>query len=155
MALREKQNNQGIVVGGGSEAAIPAQHGYPCCKVCTVKSNSLSLVQFQTNRYSILVTVAEEKLTLKAFVDRVEISTWEKIVAVHRHCYGRHEDILDPLHYLLLLRERFRLSPVPSPSATGTGRKSLTTTSLPFGNATTMGQPLGSLSEPWSFTELS
>jgi hypothetical protein len=48
-----------------------------------VKPNSLSLVSFQTNRYSIPVTVAEDKLTLKAFVDRVEISAREKIVAVH------------------------------------------------------------------------
>ena len=82
------------------------KHAYPCCKVCTVKANSLSLVQFQTNRYSVPVTLAEDKLTLKAFVDRVEIAAGGKIVAVHRRSYGREEDILAPLHYLPLLRER-------------------------------------------------
>jgi transposase len=91
------------------------KHAYPCCKVCTVKPNSLSLVQFQTNRYSVPVTLAEEKLTLKAFVDRVEISAAEKIVAVHRRSYGRHEDILDPLHYLPLLKERIRAFPYAKP----------------------------------------
>jgi transposase len=91
------------------------QHPYPCCKVCTVKPNSLSLVQFQSNRYSVPVTVAEDKLTLKAFVDRVEISAREKIVAVHRRCYGRHEDVLDPLHYLPLLQERIRAFPYAKP----------------------------------------
>lgn len=91
------------------------EHAYPCCKVCTVKPNSLSLVSFQTNRYSIPVTVAEDKLTLKAFVDRVEISAREKIVAVHCRSYGRHEDILDPLHYLPLLKERIGAFPYAKP----------------------------------------
>ena len=91
------------------------KHAYPCCKVCTVRPNSLSLVQFQTNRYSIPVNIAEEKLTLKAFVDRVEISVREKIVATHRRSYGRHEDILDPLHYLPLLRERIQAFPYAKP----------------------------------------
>lgn len=91
------------------------EHAYPCCKVCTVKPNSLSLVHFETNRYSIPVNLGEEKLTLKAFVDRVEISVRERIVAVHRRCYGRHEDILDPLHYLPLLIERIQAFPYARP----------------------------------------
>jgi transposase len=87
------------------------KHAYPCCKVCTVKPNSLSLVQFQTNRYSVPANIAEERLTLKAFVDRVEISAGGKTVAVHRRSYGREEDILDPLHYLPLLLERIQAFP--------------------------------------------
>lgn len=86
-------------------------HAYPCCKVGTVKPNSLSLVHFDTNRYSIPVTVAEDKLTLKAFVDRIEISSGQKVVAVHRRSYSRHEDILDPLHYLPLLMQRIEAFP--------------------------------------------
>lgn len=87
------------------------EHAYPCCKVCVAKPNSLSLVTFQTNRYSVPVDYAYEKLTLKAFVDRVELSAGEKVVAVHRRSYGREEDIIDPLHYLPLLRERLRAFP--------------------------------------------
>jgi len=91
------------------------EHAYPCCKICTVKPNSLSLVNFQTNRYSIPVNVAEEKLTLKAFVDRVEISAGEKVVAGHQRSYAHHEDILDPLHYLPLLRQRIGAFPYAKP----------------------------------------
>lgn len=91
------------------------KHAYPCCKVCVVKPNSLSLVHFQTNRYSVPVTIADDKLTLKAFVDRVEISAGDKIVALHRRSYGRHEDILDPLHYLPLLLERIQAFPYAKP----------------------------------------
>lgn len=42
------------------------------------------LVYFKTNRYSIPVTVNEDKFTLKAFVDRVEIFSGQQVVAVHR-----------------------------------------------------------------------
>ena len=87
------------------------EHAYPCCKVCTVKPNSLSLVQFETNRYSIPVNITEEKLTLKAFVDRIEISSRDKMVAIHHRSYGHHEDVIDPLHYLPLLRERIQAFP--------------------------------------------
>jgi len=87
------------------------EHAYPCCKVCTVKPDSLSLVHFETNRYSVPVTVVDDKLILKAFVDHVEISGGQKVVAVHRRSYGRHEDILDPLHYLPLLMERIEAFP--------------------------------------------
>jgi len=123
------------------------EHAYPCCKICTVKPNSLSLVNFQTNRYSIPVNVAEEKLTLKAFVDRVEISAREKVVAIHHRSYAHHEDILDPLHYLPLLRQRISAFPY---SATGTGQKSSTITWLPCASVTRMEQLPGSLSKPWS-----
>jgi transposase len=90
--------------------ALP-RHAYPCCKVCSVKPNSLSLVSFQTNRYSVPTDHAYERLTLKAFVDRVEISAGEKVVAVHGRSYGREEDIINPFHYLPLLRERLRAFP--------------------------------------------
>ena len=75
------------------------------------EAHSLSLVSFQTNRYSVPIDYAHEKLILKAFVDRVEISAGEKVVAAHHRSYGREEDIINPLHYLPLLKERLRAFP--------------------------------------------
>lgn len=89
---------------------LPEQ-AYPCCKVCSVKPNSLSLVTFQSNRYSVPTEHAYERLLLKAFVDRVEISAGEKVVALHSRSYGREKDLLNPLHYLPLLRGRLRAFP--------------------------------------------
>ena len=66
----------------------------------------MSLVTFQTNRYSVPVEWAHQSLFLRAFVDRVEISNGGKVLAVHDRCYQREQDILDPFHYLPLLRER-------------------------------------------------
>ena len=87
------------------------KYAYPCCKVCGVRANSLSLVTFQTNRYSVPIAHAYVKLTLRAFVDRVELSAGEQVVAVHRRSYRREEDIINPLHYLPLLKERLRAFP--------------------------------------------
>lgn len=86
---------------------LPA-HAYACCKTAAVAANGLSLVTFATNRYSVPVGAAHEKLTLRAFPDRIEISNGQAVVAQHKRCWAREEDILDPYHYLPLLARRPR-----------------------------------------------
>lgn len=81
-------------------------HPYPCCVVHPVQPNGFGLVTFQTNRYSVPAAHAHESLWLRAFVDRIEIDTGQQTIAVHRRCYGREQDILNPLHYLPLLEQR-------------------------------------------------
>jgi hypothetical protein len=46
--------------------------------------------------------------SLRAFVDRVEISNGANVVAKHPRCWEREQDILDPLHYLSLLERKPR-----------------------------------------------
>lgn len=84
------------------------KNSYPCCKSRAVAANGLSLVSFATNRYSVPVGVAHQPLTLRAFPDRIEISNGEAVVAQHRRCWEREQDILDPYHYLPLLARRPR-----------------------------------------------
>ena len=86
---------------------LPA-HPYPCCKTVPVRANPLSLVTFATNRYSVPVESAHEALTLRAYVERIEISTQTEMVASHARCWGREQDILNPHHYLSLLAQRPR-----------------------------------------------
>ncbi|MEA3344605.1 MAG: IS21 family transposase, partial [Patescibacteria group bacterium] len=81
-------------------------HPYPCCRTVPVRPNRLSMVTFQTNRYSVPVEHADGVLLLRAFVDRVEITDGTRVVAVHERCYGREQDILDVFHYLPLLKKR-------------------------------------------------
>lgn len=82
------------------------ERAYPCCRTVPVVPNRLSLVTFETNRYSVPVTVSQRRLFLRAFVDQVEVTDGTQVVAVHSRAYGRDEDVLDPVHYLPLLRER-------------------------------------------------
>lgn len=79
---------------------------FPCCRTLPVRPNRLSLVTFETNRYSIPVEHAHRDAYLRAYVDRVEISNGVGLIAVHRRSYGREEDVLDVRHYRPLLRER-------------------------------------------------
>jgi transposase len=84
---------------------LPARP-FPCCRTLPVHPNRLSLVTFETNRYSVPAEHARHALFLRAFVDRVELTDGTQAIATHRRCYGREEDVLDPMHYLPLLRER-------------------------------------------------
>ena len=76
---------------------------YPCCTVRPVRANRFGLVTFETNRYSVPSEHAHGELLLKAYTWRVEIAARDKVVASHARCYGREQDVLDPLHYLPLL----------------------------------------------------
>ena len=79
---------------------------FPCCTLHPVQANGFGMVSFQTNRYSVPAHCAHEAIWLRAFSDRVEITNGRKILAVHTRCYGREQDMLNPLHYLPLLERR-------------------------------------------------
>jgi transposase len=86
---------------------LPA-HPYPCCRTVPVKANHLALVTYATNRYSVPVDKVHEALTLRAYVDKIEISTGTDVIAVHERCWEREQDCLNPYHYLSLLAKRPR-----------------------------------------------
>jgi transposase len=79
---------------------------YACCTVHPVQPDGFGLVRFQTNRYSVPADHAHEALWLRAFVHRVEIGNGRQTLAVHPRCYGREQDILNPMHYLTQLEQR-------------------------------------------------
>lgn len=71
-----------------------------------VKLNPYGQVIFETNRYSVPADKAQKQLTLRAYPFRIEIVKGTEIIASHGRCYGRQQDILNPLHYLPLLAQR-------------------------------------------------
>lgn len=79
---------------------------YPACSSHVVKVNPYSQVVFETNRYSVPAEYAGKKLALRAYPFRIEILSLAEIVAEHPRCFGREQDILNPLHYLGLLEQR-------------------------------------------------
>ena len=82
------------------------EHDYRCCASTPVVLNGYSQVEFETNRYSVPVERAYRNLLLQAYPFRVDILHMDKVIASHPRCYGRKQDILDPLHYLPLLAQR-------------------------------------------------
>jgi transposase len=81
-------------------------HAFACCISREVTLNGYGQVTFETNRYSVPADKARKQLTLRAYPFRIEIIADNQIIATHLRCYGRKQDILDPLHYLSLLEQR-------------------------------------------------
>jgi transposase len=71
-----------------------------------VRLNRYSQVTFETNRYSVPVDQARATLTLNAAPFTITICDEQQVIATHPRCYAHQQDILDPLHYLPLLRQR-------------------------------------------------
>jgi hypothetical protein len=84
---------------------LPRQD-YPTCVTRPVKANPYSQVVFETNRYSVPHTYAGRQLVLRAYPFKMEILSLETIIATHPRCFGREEDVFDPMHYLILLEQR-------------------------------------------------
>lgn len=82
------------------------EHDFVCCVTREVKLNPYSQVVFETNRYSVPTDQAYPNLVLRAFPFRIEILHGDQVLAVHPRCYDRHQDLIDPLHYLPLLEQR-------------------------------------------------
>ena len=106
--LQGREETIGQRLAAEREQFLPLPTPFPCCKTVPAKPNHLSLVTFESNRYSVPTDHAHQKLLLRAFVDRVEISNGKDVVAIHPRCWERERDILDPLHYLSLLERKPR-----------------------------------------------
>ena len=56
-----------------------------------------SQVIFEGNRYSVPADQAQAHLVVKAYPLRVDILSLDAIIASHPRCYGKDQDIFDPL----------------------------------------------------------
>lgn len=79
---------------------------YQCCVTRPVSLTPYSQVEFESNRYSVPTDKAQPHLALKAYPFRIDILSKDAIIASHARCYGKNQDIFDPLHYLPLLEQR-------------------------------------------------
>jgi transposase len=79
---------------------------FSACVSYPVKPNGYSQVDLDTNRYSVPAEHGNDQLVLRAYPFRVEVLLGKEVIANHPRCFGREQDILDPLHYLNLLEQR-------------------------------------------------
>jgi len=79
---------------------------FDACRKVTTRANSLSVVRFDRNDYSVPVRYGHHPVTVKGYWDRVEICRDERVVASHRRLWGREETAYDPRHYLPLLERK-------------------------------------------------
>jgi len=84
---------------------LPSQT-FDARRVTQAAANSLSLVQFDTNRYSVPVKYAHRQITIIASVNEVRLAFDGQLVAQHPRHWGREQHVFDPVHYLALLEKK-------------------------------------------------
>jgi transposase len=85
--------------------ALPA-HPFDACLVQAAQVDKYQTVRFDNNRYSVPRSCAFQSVTVKGYVEHVEVVANGQVIARHARSYQRDEQILDPLHYLAALGRR-------------------------------------------------
>jgi transposase len=85
--------------------ALPA-HPFDACVAQPACVDKYQTVHFDKNRYSVPRSCAYQAVTVKGYVDRVEVVAAGAVVARHSRSYGHNEQVLEPLHYLATLGRR-------------------------------------------------
>ncbi|TWT57910.1 Integrase core domain protein [Thalassoglobus neptunius] len=85
--------------------SIPTER-FEARRLQTVHSNSLSLIRFDRNSYSVPTEYAHRSLTVIATVDEVRILCGDQLVAFHSRCWEKEQYFFDPIHYLGLLERK-------------------------------------------------
>jgi transposase len=84
---------------------IPVQT-FESHRIVLTDANSLSLIRFDKNDYSVPTKYAHRPLTVVATVDEVRIIFEDDLVARHRRSWKKQQALFDPVHYLALLERK-------------------------------------------------
>jgi transposase len=79
---------------------------FEACRTQPGRVNSELLVRFDDNDYSVPMEYAYQDVVVKGYTDQVKICRFHEVIAVHRRCWGREQQLFDPLHYLPLLERK-------------------------------------------------
>lgn len=79
---------------------------FDACRKRSTTSDSLSLVRFDRNQYSVPVDYAHHPVVVKGYTDRVEICHLNKAIASHRRLWAQDDVRFEPVHYLRLLERK-------------------------------------------------
>jgi hypothetical protein len=83
----------------------------------TARVNSLALVRYRANDYSVPTRYGHLQVLVRGYVHEVTISYASEVIARHPRSYERESVVFDPLHYLALLEEKTRALDQAAPLA--------------------------------------
>jgi len=95
----------GLVEDRAAMLPLPARR-FDARRVTVAAADSLSLVRFDTNSYSVPTRYAHRAVTVVATVSEVRMVFEDTLVARHERCWGREQYRFDPVHYLALLERK-------------------------------------------------
>ena len=79
---------------------------FDACDRQGTRVNSLSLVRYRTNDYSVPVAYGHQEVWIRGYVHEVVIGCGAEVIARHPRSYDREDMIFDPIHYLALLEKK-------------------------------------------------
>jgi transposase len=85
--------------------ALPTETFEPR-RVVQGHANSLSLVRFDRNDYSVPTAYAHHEVTVLGGIEDVAICSGTDVIARHARHWGKEHTTFDPLHYLALLERK-------------------------------------------------
>ena len=80
--------------------------GFDLGRISLVRASATCRVALESNHYSVPPLLAGQRLTLKAYPDRVCVYHQDRLVARHPRSMDRHRDIEDPEHVRALQAQR-------------------------------------------------
>jgi len=102
--LRGKTGTKAEMLKEDQAAFLPLPDvAFDACRKQPTRANSLSLVRFDDNDYSVPVRYAHHEILIKGYVERVVLCHKDKIVAEHLRSWGKEGVFFDYRHYLPLL----------------------------------------------------
>lgn len=121
--LRGQPGPKGLLLQEDQAAFLPLPATpFEACRKLSTTANSLSLVRFDRNDYSVPVGFAHQPVVVKGFVERVEICRFEQVIwlrvfraggerakpviARHARRWGAEGGSFDPVHYWALLERK-------------------------------------------------
>ena len=85
--------------------ALPKQ-AYEARRIEHAGADSLSLVRFDGNSYSVPTAYAHRQVTIVGGIDEVRLVVANHLVAKHRRHWGKEHTEYNPIHYLALLERK-------------------------------------------------
>ncbi len=79
---------------------------YDACEKVGTRANSVSMVRYRNNDYSVPVASAHHEVWVRGYVHEVIIGCGSQIIARHRRSYDKADLVFDPMHYLPLLEQK-------------------------------------------------
>jgi len=105
--LRGKGGTKGELLAAERASLRPLpSSGFEARRVELTRANSLSLVRFDGNDYSVPTAYAHQPITVVGGLDEVRLVCRDRLVARHRRHWGSEHVTFDPVHYLALLERK-------------------------------------------------
>src|SRR5207253_1659628 len=96
----EHAETVGVRFGQDRAAALPVPaRRFDACVLQAGQVDKYQTVRFDGNGYSVPRRWAFRPVTVKGYIDRIEVVAEGQVVARHVRGYGKGERVLDPLHY--------------------------------------------------------